>query len=99
VTTQPSAKREIGQARAALQAAAPSPQPADERPPTSAGWAGTLVQLVALAALVAGVHLLAGLGWALVIGGTLVLVGSVLVEYLATRPPRPAPAPAPGGDR
>jgi hypothetical protein len=75
------------------------PQPAAGRPPTAAGWASTISQLSALVAVLGGVYLLAGPAWTLVIGGTLVGVTSVLVEFLATRSIRPPAAPTPGGDR
>lgn len=76
-----------------------NPQPADARPPTSAGWAHTVAQLGGLAAVLAAVTVLAGWPWALGLGGLVAVVVSLTAEVLATRPPRPPAAPAPGGDR
>jgi len=78
----------------------PDPHPAAAGPPTAAGWAHGLVQLAGLVALVVGLVVLVGWPLTLVIVGPIVGVGSVVLEYLATRPPRPLGGPtAPGGDR
>ena len=44
-------------------------------------------QVVGLAAVLLGVLILAGLGWALVVGGLLVLVGATALETAALRAP------------
>lgn len=56
------------------------------RPHPASGVVATLVQLMAFVGFAIGVYLLAGLAWALVIVCSIVAVGSVLVEWLATRP-------------
>lgn len=47
--------------------------------------AATLAQVTALIAIVGGIYLLLGPAWTLVIGGSLVLIVSVVVEWLAAR--------------
>lgn len=49
-----------------------------------------IVQVLALAALLAGLYLVAGLAWALVVGGGAGLLVSVLAELSKPRPERPA---------
>jgi hypothetical protein len=44
-------------------------------------------QVVGLAAVLLGVFILAGLGWALVVGGSLVLVGATAMEAALLRLP------------
>jgi hypothetical protein len=46
-----------------------------------------LGQVVGVAALLLGVYVLAGVGWALVVGGLVVVVGSTALEALAVRRP------------
>ena len=46
----------------------------------------TAVALVALAAVIAGVYLVAGLGWALIIGGALVLLYIILPDQREATP-------------
>jgi len=69
----------------------PDPSPAGARPPMLAGLAHAVAQVLGGAAAAAGLYLLAGLAWTLVAGGLAVLVGSLVLEYLATRPPAPPP--------
>lgn len=77
-------------------AAGPDPRPASVRPPTGAGRAHALAQFIGLAAVVTAVAVLAGWPWALLLGGALLAAGSLLTEYLATRPP---PPDSTGGER
>jgi hypothetical protein len=62
--------------------AAPLADPATR---TRAG-AFLVAQLGALVAILGGVLLLWGVAVTLIVGGALVLAGSILVEWLATRP-------------
>jgi hypothetical protein len=84
--------------RAAAEFPEIAPEP-DRTPRDRAGFVLGVAQALAGLAAAAGVYLLAGLAWALVIVGTVCLVLLVLVDWLRTRPPRPAPGPAPGGGR
>jgi hypothetical protein len=78
----------------------PDSTPATARPPNVAGVVHGLVQLAGLTVLVVGLVVLVGWAATCVIVGPIVLVGSLVLEYLATRPPRPLGGPTvPGGDR
>ncbi len=68
-------------------------------PPTSAGWIHGVVQTASGLGLAVGLYLLLGLEWALVIASAVTFTGSIVLETMARRPPRPPAAPAPGGDR
>ena len=54
----------------------------------------SIVQVLGLGALGAGLYLVFGIGIALIVIGVLVVGGSVLIEYLAARPAAP-PLPEP----
>lgn len=56
----------------------------------------SIVQVLGLIALGCGVYLVFGVGIALIVIGVLVLGGSVLVEYLTSRPVAPLPEPKDG---
>lgn len=68
-------------------------------PPSSAGWIHAAVQTVSAVGLLVGLYLVLGFPWALVIASGVAFAGSIALEILSRRPPRPVPAPAPGGDR
>jgi hypothetical protein len=56
----------------------------------------SIVQVLGLIALGCGAYLAFGVGIALIVIGVLVLGGSVLIEYLASRPAAPLPEPKDG---
>lgn len=77
---------------------APQPQPAAARPPTAAGWAHAVVQIISGIGLLVGLWLVVGRDLAILIASATVFTGSIILETLSRRGPRPAP-PTPGGDR
>jgi hypothetical protein len=56
----------------------------------------SIVQVLGLIALGCGAYLVFGVGIALIVIGVLVLGGSVLIEYLTSRPAAPLPEPKDG---
>lgn len=77
----------------------PDPQPAVARPPTAAGWAHTVVQTVAAVALFWALWRLLGLDLAVLIASAVTFTGSITMETMSRRGPRPVLPPTPGGDR